>query len=211
MPKSGAEYAQELAGWGFNIVPAPLREKLPAMKWKRYQLERTDAKLGVWFSGRRQNYFIVTGRISGCIVLDVDSDAAEQWWRERIGEAMDQTTRVRTSSGWHYYFRLPDGVDVRNHSHHDAQTDIKWDIRGTGGGVIAPPSVHESGAVYEWDRGPEHMVLAPTAVISTWCWRRPPSSTPKRRRMSLVGAQPAASWQSSFRPLRRAKEGVTTG
>ena len=49
--------------------------------------------------------------------------------------------------GCHYYFRSPEGAAIRN----SAGTLGKGlDIRGEGGYVVAPPSLHPSGLLYEW-------------------------------------------------------------
>ena len=58
------------------------------------------------------------------------------------------TWTVRTGGGGtHYYWRIPEGVGVP--SHNDWRPFI--DIRGQGGQVVAPPSIHaETGVEYEW-------------------------------------------------------------
>jgi hypothetical protein len=64
----------------------------------------------------------------------------------------------------HYYFRLPAGKIERGRSSHN--DDVKWDIRAEGGGVVAPPSVHPSGRIYEWvdGHGPETIKPAPKGL-----------------------------------------------
>lgn len=158
--------ARRYRSLGWQPVAAPLRGKSPRGQWKRFQTERaTDRDLEDNFA-RPANVFIITGAISGLVVLDCDNDAALEHWREKIGDdILNSTTSVRTSKGWHFYFKLPEGVEVRNANYDVLGDEAKWDIRGDGGGVIAPPSIHESGHAYRWERGPEHLQPVPDAIL----------------------------------------------
>lgn len=161
---TGVDHALELDSYGWNVVPAPLGEKLPSIKWIEYQKQRTSSKLRSWFSGQQRNYFIVTGAISGLIVLDCDNEATERWFRDKIGdELLDRTTCVRSSKGHHFYFELP--ADERYQSRSEHEGELQYDLRAEGTGVIAPPSVHASGRTYEWLRGPSEIQPAPEYLL----------------------------------------------
>jgi hypothetical protein len=54
-----------------------------------------------------------------------------------------QSSRPR---GRHIYFRLPPGIIIRNSAGKLAAVDI----RGDGGYVLSPPSVHPDGSIYKW-------------------------------------------------------------
>lgn len=90
---------------------------------------------------------IVTGRISGLLVLDIDGPVGE----ESLGNLeLPPTVIVETGGGgWHHYFKYPEGGNVGN------KTELfhKVDIRGNGGYVVAPPSKHISGKQYRWAQG----------------------------------------------------------
>lgn len=164
---STLENAQQLAGWGFNVLPA--RGKSPTVKWGDYQSKRSDPELSLWFKpNKRYNYWVNCGRISGWICLDCDSDIAEGFWRNQLGdELLDSTACVKTSKGYHYWFRIdPDGEEWRSWSQNNDQKDagILFDVRSEGTGAIVPPSVHESGHVYEWVRDPSYGKAAPEAL-----------------------------------------------
>jgi hypothetical protein len=150
--------------FGWQPVAAPLRGKSPRGQWKRFQLERATLRDVEESFARPANVFLITGAISRLVVLDCDDQAAYDYWRNALGEILDETTAVRTGNGWHFYFRLPEGITVRNQSH---VGDVmgKWDIRGEGGGVVAPPSVHPSGRRYKWERDPEHLQDLPQSLI----------------------------------------------
>lgn len=165
--------ARQLAEWGFNVLPAKRGDKAPIVSWRKFQNIRTDDKLVQWFGGSERNFWINTGRISMTVVVDCDSPEADAYWREVLtppdGEPhpMDVTTAVRTSKGTHYYFRIDQTFDlIPSWSYHNKENGISFDVRAEGAGVIAPPSLHESGMIYEWleGRGPDAMLPAPPAI-----------------------------------------------
>lgn len=87
------------------------------------------------------NIGIRTGEPSGVFVLDIDpksggDESLRQMWADH--GCWPETYSVTTGSGGrHYYFEMPD-FPVRNNAHRIAPG---VDIRGTGGMVVAPPSV----------------------------------------------------------------------
>lgn len=95
------------------------------------------------------NIGIVTGPESGIFVLDVDGKRGEESLieLERRYSSLPDTYTVRTGGGGlHLYFLWPEGADVRN-----SQSRIApgLDIRGEGGYVVVPQSLHASGTRYE--------------------------------------------------------------
>jgi hypothetical protein len=95
---------------------------------------------------RPANVAIVTGgAVSGVVVVDADSTEAIRWCVLRLPRTPWQ---VRTAKGWHLYYRAAD-VPVRNRARIDTgEGRLALDVRGDGGYVIAPPSLHASGARY---------------------------------------------------------------
>lgn len=158
---------QALDALGFNILPAKYQGKAPIVDWRKYQNKRSSGQLTAWFRNGRYNAWMNTGSISGVVVLDIDSDEAEAFWRETLGDEMlDTTACVRTGSGkHHYWFRLAEDDDCPSWSKHDRDgSGIDFDVRGDITGVIVPPSIHENGHPYEWVRGPECMLPVPQAI-----------------------------------------------
>lgn len=158
--------AQALAAQGFQVLPAKHRDKFPVVEWTKYQKTRTDKMLDQWFAGRTLNVWIMTGQMSKCIVIDCDSEEADAWWRERLGdEVLDSTASVRTTKGRHYYFKIPEGYrkEVTSFSVH--VDDLSFDFRADGTGVIAPPSIHNSGHKYTWERPWEDAIEATPEML----------------------------------------------
>ena len=144
-----------LPDWlGYSVFPLSAGQKTPACQWA------TDYRTGI-LAG--QNTGIRTGRPSGVVVVDCDDRDAAVWFWTRRG----RTPMVAlTPRGAHLYFRWP-GREVRN----GVRIDGRWDVRGDGGYVVAPPSV-VGGVAYQWLRGP----VAPTdlpAFNLGWLPRRP--------------------------------------
>lgn len=135
--------ALRLHGLGLSVIPVAYRGKKPALDWKEYQTRRPHpARVAEWFSSEERNIGIVTGEVSGLVVLDVDRP--DRGLRDRVA-SLPTTPTVKTGKGWHYYFKHP-GIPVRNR----VNVLPGADIRGDGGFVVAPPSVHAHGLRYEW-------------------------------------------------------------
>ncbi|MCL6447844.1 MAG: bifunctional DNA primase/polymerase [Armatimonadetes bacterium] len=115
--------------------------------WKEYQARRPTAEeLARW---RKQfpgcNWAVVTGQVSGVIVLDVDGPEGAEAVK---GKHLPLTWAVQTGKGIHYYFKHP-GFSVPN----GVRVLPGVDVRGDGGYVVAPGSVHASGRKYAWVPG----------------------------------------------------------
>lgn len=149
------EEVHALAKAGVNPLPTKAGKKTPGLiSHKEYQTQRvTAAQIDLWWGKDSlfEGVWVACGRISGLVVLDTDSAAAEEWWRRRIGAAMDATPSVKTRKGRHYWFRMPPEFE-RVQSWSYAEGDIRFDVLADGKGVMAPPSPHPDGGFYEWVR-----------------------------------------------------------
>jgi hypothetical protein len=95
------------------------------------------------------NVGIATGPESGVFVLDIDGAKGENSLIElaRQGFSLPDTYVVQTGGGGsHFYFTWPTGLDIRNSA---SKLGPGLDVRGAGGYVVAPPSLHKSGEQYE--------------------------------------------------------------
>lgn len=94
------------------------------------------------------NVGIATGKASGFFVIDVDEIDAEFKLRElelELGE-LPPTVEVITARGRHIYFKTPARVIYNS----VGKIASGVDVRGDGGYVLAPPSVHPSRRTYVW-------------------------------------------------------------
>jgi len=139
--------ALKLVKAGKSVIPVSRTTKMPLVSWKGYQ-EQTPTEEQVkewWTQFPDANLGMVTGHLSGLVVIDCDSEGAANRFIEEYPEAKD-TLQVQTGRGKHYYFQYEEGI--RNDVGKLLGTEI--DIRGEGGFVILPPSIHSAGKAYEW-------------------------------------------------------------
>ena len=93
-------------------------------------------------------------------VLDVDGDGADVLARlELDNRRLPETSEVITSRGRHVYFSPHDGL--RNSA---GRVGPGIDVRGAGGYVLVPPSIHPSGHVYAWT-GKATLATAPRWLL----------------------------------------------
>jgi bifunctional DNA primase/polymerase-like protein/primase-like protein/D5-like protein len=122
-------------------------------------------KIEAWWSRVPDaNIGIATGATSDLVVLDVDGPLGEQTltdFETRYG-ALPRTRQVKTGKGRHLYFRYPAKV---THLKSVARKNLGLDVRGDGGYVVAPPSLHASGRRYEFEVIDASIAECPTWVV----------------------------------------------
>jgi putative DNA primase/helicase len=158
---------------GWSPIPIKERSKEPNLLELRPYLTRraTKEELDTW---RWTGVGIVTGGLSGVLVLDVDGPEGEA---ELQKHGHPVTPMVRTArGGLHLYFRHPE---------HHVRTGIRvasgLDVKASGGYVVAPPSMGPNGRAYEWIISPEEAELAdpPEWLLSLLERERPKGPAPK--------------------------------
>jgi len=114
-------------------------------------------------AGKGENIGILTGERSGLVVLDIDpkNGGSESLAELEAEHGTIETLQVLTGGGGiHFYFAYPEGKEIGN----KANLLPGVDIRGIGGYVVAPPSIHpDTGKAYEWEASyhPEETQAAP--------------------------------------------------
>ncbi len=112
------------------------------------------------------NIGIPTGQASGFIVLDIDprhgGDDTLRALEATHGALPTTPASLTGGGGVHYLFRHP-GSKVPN----KASIADGIDVRGDGGLIVAPGSVHASGRTYLWDAG-AHPDDTPLAELPDW-------------------------------------------
>jgi len=150
LPDGGSslrQYAEFYRKLSFSIIPLNFKEKTPALStWKEYQSRKpTDQEIAEWFSGESPvNIGIICGVVSGNLVV-VDFDSGEAYRRFFKPEIEKQTLVVKSSEDkYHVYLRSrrPTGCFKI--------PELKIDVKGEGGYVVAPPSIHQSGHEYSF-------------------------------------------------------------
>lgn len=131
---------------GRSACPAPGKHPVRAGWQSGPPMSPADVYSTWMEDGPGWNVGIRTGGISGFFALDIDpkNGGLEQLATlEATHGRLPDTHTVQTGSGGrHYYFRMP-GFPLRNNARKLA---AGIDVRGTGGMVVAPPSVSGVGA-----------------------------------------------------------------
>jgi len=142
-----------------SIIPIPQGMKRPDYKWARLRYTKTWVLLDT-DSGTRmlERFFalgggglaVVCGRPSeNLFVIDCDTvEALHECRRQLWARGIDAPT-VWSSRGGHLYLRAREGA-VKTIA---AGVVAGVEIRGDGALVVLPPTRHESGVYYRWDRG----------------------------------------------------------
>lgn len=140
--KTIQDMAYELLDAGISIIPIEPRGKKPLGHWAEYQTRyATVDEVEEWFKKWPDaNIAIVCGKLSNIIVVDTDTEAGELWCRGNMTPSPIMTITLR---GYHRFYRwIP---NVKNY----VRIIDGVDIRSDGGYVVAPPSIHPSGHVYQ--------------------------------------------------------------
>ncbi|NJL27403.1 MAG: hypothetical protein HC897_05660 [Thermoanaerobaculia bacterium] len=157
-PGSLMSAAQAYARDGWSVIPLQPRGKKPLIKdWVRKATTDVDVIRGWWRTWPWANIGIVIPALH--VVVDIDSPDAIGRLRAEDLE-LPASVMARTCNGTHTWYLTP-GLQSGN------RVGILpgIDIRAAGGYVVAPPSVHATGAVYKWQ-----VPLKRTAIAEAPDW-----------------------------------------
>jgi len=155
------KYATE---FNWAVFPVSPKNKKPLTPHGCKDAKKNVGAIKAWWKKWPDaNIGIATGSASNLVVIDEDCDedkgldgfqSVTEW--ERIHGKLPVTYMCLTGrGGYHLYFRY-DGTDIKNR----AGLLEGVDVRGEGGYVIAPPSIHPNGTEYVWEYDPEEFELA---------------------------------------------------
>ena len=162
MSQAMLDAALEYAELGIPVFPLQPSSKEP-MKGSHGLLDATtdaDQIHKWWAKTPDANIGARTG--NGLVVLDFDIDEAKgedgletlHGWESEHGELPETVTAVTGRGGMHLWFRVNGNVS------NSANAQKGVDIRGDGGFVVMPPSVHPNGTAYAWETDPTERAIA---------------------------------------------------
>lgn len=178
LPTTTLQHALGYAARGLRVLPIIPGHKRPPMgAWQDAATTDPDT-ITAWFTGlyRDHGVGIATGRESGIFALDVDQYDSYRDLERAHQPLPDTLTNLTGSGGMHLVYRYPTGRTIRN----SASTKLGpgLDIRGDGGQIVAPPTIHPNGTAYEWDAGQgDDIVDAPDWLLDLIC-DEPRATTP---------------------------------
>jgi len=139
--------ALKLLGSGKPVFPVERATKKPLVAWGEFQnrLPTEEEITNGWTHYPDANIGMATGHLSGLLVIDCDSQEAAAAFIENYPE-VNHSLQAKTGRGVHFYLQFEE--TIRN----DAGRLLGpgTDVRGEGGFVIVPPSVHANGTAYQW-------------------------------------------------------------
>ncbi len=132
---------------GLSIIP--VREKIPLIKWAKYQKEKASEEeiKQWWLQWPNADIGMVTGKASKRLVLDVDGSEGTIFCSGK-GIDLIKSPKVKTKKGYQIHFSLPE-IQAKTTL---AALEKEIDTRGEGGYVKLPPSQFSDGSgCYEWE------------------------------------------------------------
>ena len=142
---------------GWQVFPCAARGKVPAIPKEQGGHGVLDATcdetiIRDWWSRMpRANIGLAAGA-SALVIIDIDTHGVDGWasWRElkQWHTFTDDTLQSATPTGGaHFLYAAPPGVELHNS---EGKLGPGLDVRANGGYIVAPPSIHPSGGVYQW-------------------------------------------------------------
>ncbi len=171
MDKTMKQCALEYADMGLAVLPikpprigGPTPGKMPYISEWQHKASTDRKQIDDWWTRWPDaNIGIATGRISGGLVvidLDIDKDkgidgyeSLKEWEREN-GNMPETCQSITGRGGYHLLYR----DSARNRTRAGLYEGI--DIRGEGGYIVAPPSLHHNGRRYAWEQEPGEYSIA---------------------------------------------------
>ena len=163
--KSLLPHAIEYTTRGWRVHPVK-KDKTPILKaWQDRATTDEEKAQAMWNDHPTAGIGIACGRESNLVVIDIDprhnGNEGLATLVSRYGP-LPQTVTVKTGGGGtQLYFAHPGTGKIRNKAKLDKVDGV--DVRGDGGYVVAPPSLHPSGNQYEWAGDTENVADLPEA------------------------------------------------
>ncbi|QJB55930.1 DUF3987 domain-containing protein [Pseudodesulfovibrio sp. zrk46] len=202
---SQLDAALHYAEAGFPVFPCD-RSKAPKVK-TGFMAATTDlGQIRKWWTmWPGASIGIPTGAASGVFVLDIDMPNGPRdldCLESEKGRLPDTLSQRTGSGGLHHFYAVPDGFKIKNKVR-VAGTQI--DVRGHGGYVIVPPSLHPSGNKYIWSD--EHPVSDAPEWLFDWIAQ---DSVLKNKPTKEAKGTPyvEAAFDAEVRAVRQAPEGA---
>ena len=155
------EHALAYAKRGWRVAPIAPGTKFPRIKhWQTKATTDPDVITTWWTRFPTDGVSIVTGAGSGLVVVDVDPrhDGHETLadLEAEHGELPDTVESITGGGGRHLLFRWPEHLPHPRNDQAGNTLGAGLDIRGEGGQIVAPPSVHAVKVCRECIAGEPH-------------------------------------------------------
>ncbi|MGA8023916.1 MAG: bifunctional DNA primase/polymerase [Candidatus Acidiferrales bacterium] len=185
------ERANYLLARGIPVIPLQVKSKDPCTPHAAYDATTDPTLVARWVKQHNKaSNCAAVAKYEGYWFADDDMGTLAQKYKEDTGQDLPQTLTVKTSRGFHYYFKHDEASRAARFDGHENSGVIiipgyKGEARCNNQYVVAPGSVHPSGSIYEVvDDAP--IVAAPVELLE-WYQRayalseslKPESEKPK--------------------------------
>lgn len=142
-----------------RVIPIKQGEKRPPMQGWQNAATTNPTTIRQWFEGQFKDcgLGIATGEFRDRYLIVIDIDDRQEFSGsdtlndlEQLHGQLPDTVEVITGSGGRHIYFLTD-QPIRNEASGRLGKGI--DVRGIGGQVLAPPTIHPNGKTYEWVEG----------------------------------------------------------
>lgn len=212
------DFALHYGARGWRIHPLPPMAKYPvgAPKWQENATTDADRIRKYYSLNPDHGVCIATGQESGIFAVDIDpdhgGDDSLRALEAKYGELPDTVESLTGGGGRHLLFAWPDDGEIRNSA--SGVLGVGIDVRGTGGQIVAAPSIHPNGTPYAWEVMHDPLDGQGVAQAPTWLLellQAPIGATEPRRpeRKRLTGDPLPGDWweaQTSW-PAELARHG----
>ena len=149
--------AEQWLELGIATIPIRRGSKKPALRWRPYieRLPRLD-ELRAWWpftNGNSYGIAVIAGW-GDLAIIDFDDMQAHEEWLAGLSPALaalvETTYKVQTRRGLHIYVYSAEPAETRSFK----SDGLGFDLRGPGGYVLAPNTIHPSGRPYKGIGGP---------------------------------------------------------
>lgn len=159
--KAALQYAQK---YGWAVFPVKRESKRPLTPHGCKDAKKDPGAIKAWWKKWPDaSVGVATGSISNLIVIDEDVDddkgidgiLSMETWEKQNNKLPESVRAITGRGGAHIYYKYS-GKDIQNR----AGIIDGVDVRGEGGYVVAPPSIHPNGMQYSWEDDPEDVPIA---------------------------------------------------
>ena len=168
--------ALDYAHKGWRVLPILPAQKRPAINQWQHHATTNTTTIDQWWQGQHKacGVGIATGHQSGIWVLDIDDRDALHDLEQQHGELPPTLTSITGSGGEHQIYLWPDDGRTINNSASGFIQGI--DVRGEGGQIVAPPTIHPNMQPYEWDEQCTDIAAAPEWLLELVCQKDTPQA-----------------------------------
>ena len=185
--QSTLDYAIAYVEKGYSVIPLKPKSKQPFVpSWKPFKVSKASIEqLENWFIDSDNNIGIITGRISSVFAIDIDGQDTYNFFIQKIEslssvdkqlvQTIKDTMRIKTGSGnTNLIFRFDpeeflNGDELANtilwkdsFANQNNHSEIR--LKGEGGYIVVPPSIHENDEQYKLVNGINPILLTKSQI-----------------------------------------------